>query len=129
MKKIIVSFFVVSLLIIPLVAFALDGSFSLSYGGGSHNSNDKKLEYPYPYIDFYNHNESTDAELAASVLKKGLFGYTLKGRQQKWVTGTYKTTYYYGNYGTGTYRATFVINRINGNGYVSGAYLFSSREV
>ncbi len=129
-KLLIVGLAVISFLFVPLAVFAYDDSFSLPYGTGvTHTSKDKNLAYDYPYITFSNHNTSVDAELAASVRKKGLFGYTLKERQQKWVKNVVTYTYYYAKHGSGTYQAVFVVNQMNGSGYVQGAYLLSSREV
>ena len=129
MKKLLATFVVLgAFLIIPLTVFAIDDSFSIAYGGQTHVSKDKNLPYDYPYINFYNHNVSVDGQLAASVMKKGIFGYTLEERLEAWLKGRETYTYNYQYHGKGTYHAVFVIDHINGSGYMAGSYLLSSRE-
>ena len=127
-KKIIICS-ITLLVLVPLTVFAATGSFSLPFGGQTHTSNDVKLVYDYPVVEFFNHNLSVDGELAASVMKKGIFGYTLKERQEKWVTNKPYVGYSYGKHLSGTYHAVFVVNHMNGTGYVAGEYNLTSAKV
>lgn len=123
--KIFCVMLLVSLFTVPMIVFAADSSFSLG-DGDNFQGGEKKLEYNYPIIQFNNHNLSTDGQLAASIMKKGLFGFSLKSRQEKWVKNIQNVYFYYDNYGSGTYKPVFVANKINGTGYIAGSYTLTS---
>ncbi len=130
-KNVLVVFLIMlSLVIIPLQTSAMTvfGTFSLAYAE-SHESKEKYLSEDYPIVEFENHNTSVDGELAASVKKKGLFGYTLKGRLQKSVKNLTYVAYCFPEYGSGTYKAVFVVNQLNGSGRVAGAYNITSSPI
>jgi len=116
MRKI--SFAVVLLLILVTCSMAsalslYDGKLNLAPGKYVESS-EKKLSSNYPYVEFENSYPSRNNELAVSISKKVAFSWQLKARQQKVITNKTNVAYYYNEYGSGTYKGTYVNNNYDG---------------
>jgi|GEM_PF-5836846 len=117
--------FLIAAGIFTVSAYTNDGTFTLYYSQNTESS-PKYLSDRYPIVTVENYNKSTDGELAVSIMKKGLLGYSLKERIQVWMKNKPAASFYFGNYGSGTFKTVYVANKINGSGNLAGGYYMYS---
>lgn len=116
---ILISIFSISI----VAAYTPDGTFTFTTIAQKKTSADKTILYNVPWIAVTNYNHNTKAQLAVTLQKKGLLGYSNKGRQQEYLESS-GFTFYFGKQGSGTYRATYLYNA--GSGDLDCSYYMSS---
>lgn len=100
--------------------------YELQNVGDYEVGNPEKTTKDRPRVYLTNETPNSDAQVAITLSKKGLFGYSYVTRIQRWITGVTNHTFTFTAKDKGTYRANVVFNDSNDDKAIEGEFYLTS---